>query len=52
MATLTVKNVRIIDPVSRRYETATLTVPVDGTDKTVEGDGLMAFPPLWTCTSI
>ena len=44
MATLTVKNVRIIDPVSRRYETATLIVPVEGADKTVDGEGLMAFP--------
>ena len=44
MATLTVKNVRIIDPVLNRSETATLSVPVEGADKTVDGEGLMAFP--------
>lgn len=44
MATLTVNNVRIIDPVLNRNETATLTAFVEGPDRTMDGAGLMAFP--------
>lgn len=44
MATLTVNNVRIIDPVLNRNETATLTAFVEGPDTTMDGAGLMAFP--------
>ena len=44
MATLTVKNIRVIDPVLNRDETTTLSVPVKGEEKTIDGEGLMAFP--------
>lgn len=50
MATLTIKNVRIIDPVLNRDEITTINLPVEGAVKTIDGEGLMAFPPLWTCT--
>ena len=44
MATLTIKNVRIIDPVLNRDEITTINLPVEGADKTIDGGGLMAFP--------
>lgn len=44
MATLTIKNVRIIDPVLNRDEITTINLPVEGADKTIDGAGLMAFP--------
>ena len=44
MATLTIKNVRVLDPVLNKNETATITCPVEGDDVVIDGEGLYAFP--------
>ena len=44
MATLTIKNVRVLDPVLNKNETATVTCSVEGEDITIDGEGLYAFP--------